>query len=44
MRCDCNVSVSKTDKLGTKIEVKNIGSISNVGLAIEYEEKDNLDF
>lgn len=39
MRCDCNVSVSKTDKLGTKIEVKNIGSISNVGLAIEYEEK-----
>ena len=39
MRCDCNVSVSKTDKIGTKIEVKNIGSISNVGLAIEYEEK-----
>ena len=39
MRCDCNVSISKTDKLGTKVEVKNIGSISNVGLAIEYEEK-----
>lgn len=37
MRCDCNVSVSKTEKLGTKIEIKNIGSISNVGLAIEYE-------
>lgn len=39
MRCDCNVSVSKTEKLGTKIEIKNIGSISNVGLAIKYEEE-----
>jgi len=39
MRCDCNVSISKTDKLGTKVEIKNIGSISNVGLAIKYEEK-----
>jgi len=37
MRCDVNVSISKTDKLGTKIEVKNIGSISNVGVAIEKE-------
>jgi len=39
MRCDTNVSISKTDKLGTKIEVKNIGSISNVGEAIEYEAR-----
>ena len=39
MRCDCNVSISKTEKWGTKVEVKNIGSISNVGLAIEFEEK-----
>lgn len=39
MRCDTNVSISKTDKLGTKIEVKNIGSISNVGEAIRYEAK-----
>lgn len=39
MRCDCNVSVSKTDKLNTKVEVKNIGSISNVGVAIKYEEQ-----
>lgn len=38
MRCDCNVSISKTEELGTKIEIKNIGSISNVGLAIQYEE------
>ena len=37
MRCDVNVSVSDTDKLGTKVEVKNIGSISNVGTAIDYE-------
>lgn len=39
MRCDCNVSVSKTDKLNTKVEVKNIGSISNVGVAVKYEEQ-----
>jgi len=39
MRCDVNVSVSNTDTLGTKCEVKNIGSISNVGLAIDYEIK-----
>ena len=37
MRCDVNVSISNTDQLGTKIEVKNIGSISNVGIAIEKE-------
>ena len=39
MRCDANISISKTDNLGTKVEVKNIGSITNVGLAIEYEGK-----
>lgn len=37
MRCDVNVSVSDSDSLGTKVEVKNIGSISNVGVAIDYE-------
>lgn len=39
MRCDANVSLSEQDSivLGTKTEVKNIGSISNVGLAINYE-------
>ena len=35
MRCDVNVSVSKTDKLGTRTE--NIGSISSVGRAIIAE-------
>lgn len=39
MRCDANVSIRKneTDPLGTKCEIKNIGSISNVGISIEKE-------
>ena len=37
MRCDANISISKTDVFGTKVEIKNIGSITNVGLAIDYE-------
>lgn len=37
MRCDVNVSVSDNDKLGTKCEVKNMGSISAVGIAVDYE-------
>ncbi len=37
MRCDVNVSVSKTEKLGTRAEIKNIGSISKVGEAIQKE-------
>ncbi len=43
MRCDVNVSVSNTDKLGQKVEVKNIGSISNVKVAIEYEIKRQIE-
>ena len=39
MRCEPNVSISKTDKFGTKVEVKNIGSIRSVGEAIDYEVK-----
>lgn len=41
MRCDVNVSIMKdTDtKLGTKVEMKNINSTSNVKAAIEYEIK-----
>lgn len=39
MRCDVNVSVSKTDTLGTRTETKNIGSISSVGRAIITESK-----
>lgn len=37
MRCDVNVSISKTESLGTRTEIKNIGSIRNVGLAINKE-------
>lgn len=39
MRCDVNVSISDGEVLGTKCEVKNIGSISNVLIAIDYEIK-----
>src|SRR5699024_7199060 len=38
-RCDSNVSISKDDTFGTKTEIKNISSIHNVGLAIDYEIK-----
>jgi aspartyl-tRNA(Asn)/glutamyl-tRNA(Gln) amidotransferase subunit B len=39
MRCDANVSIRKneSDPLGTKAEIKNIGSISNVRLSLEKE-------
>ena len=39
LRCDANVSVKKkTDaELGTRTEIKNLNSISNVRRAIEYE-------
>ena len=39
MRCDANVSISKDNRLGTKTEIKNIGSIHSVGLAINKEIK-----
>ena len=39
MRADANVSIRKNieDPYGTKCEIKNIGSISNVGISIEKE-------
>lgn len=39
MRCDVNISISKDEKLGIRSEIKNIGSISNIGDAIDYEIK-----
>ncbi len=39
MRCDLNISLSDTDKLGVKAEIKNIGSISNVAASVIYEIK-----
>lgn len=37
MRCDVNISISNTSSLGIRSEIKNIGSISNVGDAIDKE-------
>ena len=39
LRCDANVSVrdSESDPLGTRVEIKNMNSIRNVGRAIEFE-------
>ena len=39
MRCDANISLKEEDSaiLGTKTEIKNIGSISNVKSSIIYE-------
>ena len=39
MRADANVSIRKneSDPYGTKTEIKNIGSITNVGISIEKE-------
>ena len=41
MRCDANISLSEENSgyLGTKCEIKNIGSITNVGKSLEYEIK-----
>lgn len=41
MRCDCNVSIRPvgTEKFGTKIEIKNMNSISGVRRALAYEIK-----
>ncbi len=39
MRVEVNISVSDTDKFGTKVEVKNINSFKAAGKAIDYEFK-----
>ena len=48
MRCDANISLHEenTDTFGTKCEIKNIGSIHNVGVSLHYEEnrqRENLE-
>lgn len=45
LRCDANISVMKkgAKAWGTKVEVKNMNSISNVKRAIEYEIKRQID-
>lgn len=37
MRVEVNISVSKTDQLGTKVEVKNLNSFKSAEKAIVYE-------
>ncbi len=42
MRCEANISISqkskvKSQKLGTKVEIKNLNSFKAVGRAIDYE-------
>ncbi|HEY5383184.1 MAG TPA: Asp-tRNA(Asn)/Glu-tRNA(Gln) amidotransferase subunit GatB [Candidatus Paceibacterota bacterium] len=39
MRVEANISVSPGEKLGTKVEVKNLNSFRSVERAIEYEIK-----
>ncbi len=46
MRCDVNVSVRKhgEKEMGTKIELKNMNSMSNVRRALKYEIARQIDF
>ncbi len=39
LRCDVNISIRPvgSEKLGTKVEIKNLNSIANVKAAIDYE-------
>lgn len=39
MRVEANISVSKDNKFGTKVEIKNLNSFKSVERAIEYEIK-----
>ena len=41
LRCDVNISIRPygSDKFGTKVEVKNLNSISNIEKAIDFEIK-----
>jgi aspartyl-tRNA(Asn)/glutamyl-tRNA(Gln) amidotransferase subunit B len=39
MRADVNISISDTDSLGTKVEIKNLNSFSSIESSINYEIK-----
>jgi len=39
MRCEVNISISKTEELGTKVEIKNLNSFKVVEKSIDFQEK-----
>ncbi len=39
IRCDVNISLSNNDSLGTKVEIKNVGSFTNIAKVIDIEIK-----
>jgi len=43
LRCDVNISVSKGDTLGTKVEIKNLNSFRSVRRALEFEIKRQIE-
>ncbi|MGB8815940.1 MAG: Asp-tRNA(Asn)/Glu-tRNA(Gln) amidotransferase subunit GatB [Minisyncoccia bacterium] len=43
MRVEANISVSANDKLGKKVEVKNLNSFKTVERAVEYEIERQID-
>lgn len=43
MRVEANISVSKTDELGTKVEVKNLNSFKAMESAIAFEVKRHIE-
>ncbi|EKD23793.1 MAG: hypothetical protein ACD_81C00183G0004 [uncultured bacterium] len=43
MRVEANISVSKTDELGTKVEVKNLNSFRAVSDSIDFEIKRQIE-
>jgi len=45
MRCDVNISVREagSDKLGTRVEIKNMNSLRAISAAIAYESRRHID-
>lgn len=45
LRCDANVSVRKVgdENLGTRCEIKNLNSMRNVAVAVDYEARRQID-
>ncbi len=43
MRVEANISVSTSDELGTKVEVKNLNSFKSVASSIDFETKRHIE-